>query len=140
MDLISSNKIVEVAGTWELGWSAPITEAVMWEMVMREFGVTQLHMTPVTGISKRWIKEYSTFKDLLDSTDLIPVFLDENGATELAEFEHPNNALYVFGKGTYSPFSSLAKEHISVRIDSVKPGMLWPHQALAIVLYDRSQK
>lgn len=132
--------MVEVAGIWELGWSAPITEAVQWEMVLREFGVERLNMTPVSGIKKRWINEYPSMEGLLDDRDLEPVFVDENGETELRDFDHPESALYVFGKITYSPFSDLAQEHRSIRIDSKKPGMLLPHQALAIVLYDRGSK
>lgn len=132
--------MIEVAGLWELGWSAPITEADQWDMVMRSFGVETLNMVPISGINKRWINEYPTMDALLADSDLTPVFVDENGEQELSEFEHPENALYVFGKATYSPFSNQAKQHLSVRIDCLKMGMLWPHQAAAIVLHDRSCK
>lgn len=132
---------VEVAGLWELGWSAPLTEVTQWEMVMREFGVDRLNMAPVSGISKRWVSEYPSINELLADRDhLTQVFVDENGGCELGDFLHPDDALYVFGKGTYSPFSALAKDSLSVRIGSVTPGMMWPHQAAAIVLYDRGNQ
>jgi len=130
--------MIEAAGLWELGWSAPITEAVLWEYVMREFGVERLNMAPVSGIDKRWIYEYENVELLLnDRSHLTPVFVDENATTELLEFDHPNDALYLFGKGTYSPFSAMAEEHLSLKIKSTKPGLMWPHQALAVVMYDR---
>jgi hypothetical protein len=132
---------VEIAGLWELGWSAPLTESVQWEMVLREFGVERLNMTPVSGIDERWVHEYPTLDELLaDRSHLVPVFVDEGGAVELKDFDHPPNVLYVFGKVTFSPFSAIAGEHTSIRIDSVKPGMLLPHQAAALVLYDRFSK
>jgi len=133
--------MIAVAGTWELGWQVPITESELWLMVLKEFKIHQLHMTPVTGIAKKWISEYSSFDELLSSLEsFTPVFVDENGATELDDFDHPEDALYVFGKGTYSPFSHRATQHLSVRIGTPKPGCLWPHQALAIVLHDRERK
>lgn len=133
--------MIGVAGIWELGWSVPIVEADMWQMSLREFGVKELHMTPITGIDKKWIHEYSTMDELLLANhDAVPVFVDEKAECELTYFTHPQDALYVFGKGNWSPFNNMAKDHASVRIGSTKPGMLWPHQALAIVLYDRLRK
>ena len=132
--------MVEVAGMWELGWSAPITEVTQWEMVMREFGLERLNMTPVSGIKNRRVAEYPTMGELVDDSSLEPVFVDERGETALQDFDHPEDVMYVFGKITYSPFSDLVKKHRSIRIETPKPGMLMPHQALAIVMYDRGRK
>lgn len=130
--------MIEVAGLWELGWSAPMTEAIQWEYAMREFGIERLNMTPISGVYKRWIHEYNHTEAILaDRSHLTPVFVDENAETELSDFKHPENALYLFGKGTYSPFSSKASEHLSVKINSTQPGLMWPHQALAVVMYHR---
>lgn len=132
---------VEIAGLWELGYSAPLSESVQWELLLREFGVERLNMTPVSGIDARWIYEYPTLDELMsDRSHLTPVFVDECGGVELQDFKHPEDALYVFGKLTYSPFNNLAQSHLSVRIDSPKPGMMFPHQAAALVLYNRFSK
>ena len=132
---------MEVAGIWELGWSAPKTEIELWRMAMRSFGLSRLNATPVTGIRDRLVCEYHSMEELLaDRSHLTPVFVDEGGTTELSEFDHPDSALYVFGKAAYSPFSARAKQGMSVRIDCPKMGMLWPHQALAVVMYDRERK
>jgi len=131
--------MIEVAGIWEQGWNVPLMEADQWEMVMAEFGVERLNMTPISGIDKPWIHEYPSIEELLaDRSHLTPVFVDESAEVELSEFEHPKDALYVFGRCSYSPFHG--HEGQAVKIQTVKPGMLWPHQAMAIVLYDRSQK
>jgi len=132
---------IEVAGLWEMGWSAPVTESVLWEYAMREFGISRLNMTPVSGIKKRWVFEYPSIEEILQDRDgLTPVFVDENAQTELRDFVHPSNALYVFGKGTYSPFSKMAEGHKSVKIGTPIPGLMWPHQALVVVMYDRAKR
>lgn len=134
---------VEVAGIWEVGWNVPLSESVLWEMVLMEFGVERLNMTPISGITtkgnKPWISEYRSLDEVIaDKTHLTPVFLNENAETTLQEFEHPEDVLYCFGRTSQTP---VAPDHaVSVRIDNVKPGCLWAHQACAVVLYDRSQK
>lgn len=135
--------MIEVAGMWELGWNTPIMEADLWEYAMREFGVEHLNMTPISGIATKWIEEYRTLDEVITAkSELTPVFVDEHGEVELEDFIHPKNALYIFGKGNFSPFSNMADKTgaQSVRIGSMKPGLLWPHQALAVVLYHRSKQ
>ena len=98
-------------------------------------------MTPVTGLQKKMLLEFHEWGDILEHhDDLTPVFIDENAGVSLVDFEHPEKALYVLGKANHSPFSTMSEDHVSVRIDCPKMGMLWPHQALAIVLYDRGLK
>lgn len=131
--------MIEIAGTWELGWSAPTTEMVLWWAVMRSYDITKLHMTPRSGLRHRLLEEHDNWDSILD-TSLTPVFVDEKANCELRDFQHPEKALYIFGKAAYSPFSNLAKNHCSIRIDCPKLGMLWPHQALAVVMNDRCSK
>lgn len=133
--------MVEVAGIWELGWSAPITEIEHWGMAMRSFGVERISMTPVTGVRFKLLDEYATWDAMLAAKSyLTPVFVDENSEVELRDFEHPEDALYVFGKANYAPLHTYGEGHLSVRIDCPLKGMLWPHQAMSVVLYDRDSK
>lgn len=129
--------MIEVGGTWELGWSAPKTEMDLWWAVMRTYEIPMLHMTPVSGVKHKMLTEHDSFEAMLATTELTPVFVDENAECELMEFEHPQDALYLFGKATYSPFSQLALGYHALRIEAPKVGMLWPHQALALVMHDR---
>lgn len=129
---------VEIAGVWELGWSAPITEYDQWWAVMRSFDISEMNMTPVSGIAKRGVNEYPTMEALIEAKPyLTPVFVHEDAECGLTDFIHPLDALYIFGKANYSPFKDQADGKMSVRIDCPKMGMLWPHQALSIVMYER---
>ena len=107
---------------------------------MREFGIERMNMTPVSGIKHKWLHEYPTLDKLIaDRSHLVPVAVDENGETEISDFDHPDNALYVCGRVSESCLARF--DGPSVRIDTpTNEGMLWPHQALAIVLLDRFRK
>jgi hypothetical protein len=120
------------------------------------FGVDQFYMNPNTGLGEdlknnhnqnlQFLYEKENIQEVLDENpSLTPVVIDENGDVELKDFTHPENSLYILGRVGYSP-----KEHfpniVSVRIPSwandpnSSYGLLHPHQALAIVLYDRKTK
>jgi hypothetical protein len=135
--------MVKVAGLWELGWNTPIKEMDLWEYPLREFNVSELIMSPVSGIKAK-VTEVPTIEEAIQNNpELVPVFCHEQGEYELSEFKHPEEALYIFGKANCSPFNNLHKPKgslsLQVRTPSSK-GMLWPHQAASIILYDRSQK
>jgi hypothetical protein len=131
--------MIEVAGTWDYGWAAPKTEFDQWWAVMRSYEIPMLHMTPASGMKHRMLTEHDSFEDMLKSTELTPVFVDEDADVELEDFDHPDNALYVFGKANYSPARTHGKGYMSVRIDCPKVGMFWPHQALALVMRERGR-
>lgn len=136
--------MIKVAGAWELGYSTPLVEFDHWAFMLRDFGVAEWYMSPVSGINKK----VTELKDILESIDLnpnlTPVFVDEDGQDLLPDFEHPENALYLLGKASYSPWVASNRVGLSVRIptQAVNPskGLLWPHQAIAITLYDRLLK
>ena len=134
---------VKVAGMWELGWSAPITEYDLWDMVIRDFCVDEFYMSPVSGI-QRTVTEVPDITDAIAANpNLVVVFVDEHADIPLADFVHPKDALYVFGKATCSAFLSMKRENdLAVRIEtnSGSVGLLWAHQAAAIILYDRLVK
>lgn len=131
--------MIKVAGVWELGWNTPIMEYDLWKFPMRDFGVDEWYMAPISGIQKGNITEVAFIKDAIHlNPDFTPVCIDENGTTDLEEFTHPENALYLLGKAGGSPN---ADSGFSVRIPTKEnKGLLWPHQAICIVLYDRLKK
>jgi tRNA(Leu) C34 or U34 (ribose-2'-O)-methylase TrmL len=135
---------VAVAGLWELGWSAPLTEADTWRFMLRDFDVDHWYMAPVSGIADPAVEEYPSMEAVLDEWrgKYTVVFVDESAPVELAEFHHPENALYVFGKANGSPYDvNRCEVDLAVRISTPeRKGLLWPHQAAAIVLYDRWRK
>ncbi len=131
----------KVVGCWELGWNTPICEYDLWAFPVRDFGCAEFIMTPVSGIGRSITEMPDVSEAILSNPELVPVFIDENGETPLPDFEHPKDALYILGKASFSPFASIGSGHASVRIPtSENKGLLWPHQAVTLVLYDRKLK
>lgn len=135
---------VAIAGLWELGHNAPISEAHLWEMVIRDFMVDEWHMSPVTGIEETLVEEWQDAAQMIKAMrELMPlVFVTESAATELADFKHPTDACYVFGKCNWSPFINLKSgDDLAVRVDTpADKGLLWPHQCATAVLWHRRQQ
>lgn len=132
---------VAVAGLWELGHAAPISEAPLWEHPLRDFAVDEWHMSPVAGIAGFEVTEWADAFEMIHSLrSRFPlVFVSEQADSELSEFIHPASACYVFGKANWSPFLSMATaEDHAIRIDTaLGSGQLWPHQCLVAALWHR---
>lgn len=140
----NKDSIVKVAGHWDLGWNTPIKEIDLWEYPLRDFEVDTFYMCPISGIQNNKVEERKDIQDVLDENPkLTAIFCDENAKTSLKDFKHPTKALYIFGRANFSPFLSLKrKKDKALKIETVSPdgGLLWGHQAAAIVLYDRMMK
>lgn len=150
--------MLKIAGVWDVWDNSAREFEVHWRHMLKHFGVDVFYMTPITGVA-------SVISRSLDSTEcrfaeclsiqylidknpkLTPVIVDERGDILLNDFEHPKNVLYVFGKVGWSPLDHLKNEgYPSIRIPSwskdpnLSLGMLHPHQAASIVLYDNRMK
>ena len=70
------------------------------------------------------------------------MFIDADAEVSLPDFQHPESAAYVLGKTNWSPFLTHKTDaDLAVSIPTVlNEGMLWAHQAVSIVLYDRMLK
>jgi len=135
--------MIVIAGMWELGWNTPIKEIDLWQYPLRDFGIDDFYMVPISGIKSKKVKEKPTLKSVIEENkNLKIIFVTEGGEYSLQEFKHPENALYIFGKTNYSPFNNMKiKDSISLKIETkLNGGMLWGHQAASIVLYDRMVK
>jgi len=134
--------MIKVVGCWEFGWNTPFMESNLWRFPLSDFGVDEWIMTPVSGIKSSKVIEFEDIVSVIDSNpELTVVFIDEEGETSLSDYCHPENALYILGRASYSPFKTLKERGESVRIETCKnKGLLWGHQAAGIVLYDRMKK
>ena len=129
--------MVVVAGTWELGWNTPIMEVDLWLFPLRDLGVTEFAMTPVSGIVNPKVKEFANFEEIAENYKLPIVIVEENGQTELKDFKHPKECIYMFGKANFNPQYNFPSAK-TLRIETAEnKGLLWPHQAASIVLYHR---
>ena len=140
---------VKVAGIWELNWNTPLCESHLWTFPLREFNIMDWAMCPVTGIkhnesnTKMNLTEYQTVPEMVEdfSGDCVRVFVDEKGETTLDEFEHPEDAIYFFGNAGRAPTDYKREGDLSVRLQTVtNNGVMWPHQILVAVMYDRQTK
>lgn len=137
---------VKIVGHWERSWRSPIEEYEMWIYPIREFGLTDFYMCPITGIqqSGRCFERHN-IDDVFTETDATHtrVFVDENATDLLPDFVHPTDALYIIGKTSYSPYLTHYREGIdkAVKIPSVSNnGGFWGEQAATMILYDRFLK
>jgi len=144
---------VAVAGHWELSWSSPIKEADLWNLPLRDFGVSEWWMWPVSGVRNNEQRTVQLFERdslrtiLEDNGDTTKVFVEAPGFFDfetvmLNEFEHPDDVLYIFGSAHFNPtVANMREDDVAVTIPTVEgKGVLWPHQCLVTVLYDRLVK
>jgi hypothetical protein len=133
--------VIKVAGLWELGYSAPLNEYDVWHVIMRAFEVDEWCMSPVSGLLGKQVTERAALETFIDENpDFTPVAINEHGDIPLQDFTHPENALYVLGKVGRSTLS-LGAVSVRVPVPSEEAyAILWPHQILSIVLYDRQVK
>jgi hypothetical protein len=136
---------VSVIGAWESGYSYPLIEAEHWRYPLREFGVTDWVMTPVSGIAVPEVREVPDMLVELQEQAVSRriVFVDEQGVTNMRDYTHPDAACYVFGRSGFSPMRAYGDvlEHDSIVIPAgAGLGLLWAHQAAIMVLYDREVK
>jgi hypothetical protein len=146
---------IRTIGHWELGWNTPIKEAELWNLLLRDFGVSDWYMWPVSGIrhnEKRSVNlhEFHDLKSILDfiiqdtpETEHVyfepynPVQHPEQGIS-LENFEHPKDVVYIFGSAHFNPTMYKRPQDHLVQIPTIhNKGVLWPHQCLAVCLYDR---
>lgn len=134
-----------IVGVWELGWNTPIKEVELWEYPLRDYGIEDFYMTPVSGIRSDYVQEVSDLQSKLQelrASGHQVVFVDERGDEELSAFTHPERAAYVFGKASFSPLIAYKQPGDKSVAIKTKHNLatLWPHQAATLVLHDRYRK
>lgn len=145
-----------VVGHWELGYNAPITEVPLWNLVLREFNVTEWWMWPVSGVRNTEeqsinFHERETLGEILDEVDGVRVFaegrnssfVDTLDSEWLHEFTHPDDpVVYILGSVYHNPVVSHWREgdlRLTIKTERDN-GVLWPHQCLLTILHDRMVK
>jgi hypothetical protein len=145
---------IRIAGHWEIGWNTPIKEAELWNFPLRDFGIKIWYMWPVTGIrhgESQWVKlrEKHSFEEILAENQDVPhVYMEPNNpcfkdkGSDLRDFQHPEDVLYVFGSNHFNPtVGHLREEDKMITLPTIRNnGVLWPHQVLVALLYDRMAK
>ena len=141
-----------VLAHWEWRDMVPMTEAPLWNLPLRDFGVVDWRMVPVSGIrnSERRVplREFPSYEEALEVDGLRRVFIEPRSTHEtpetvwLHDFEHPKECVYIFGSAHYNPAVMHRREGddvVSIKTVQDK-GVLWSHQAAVIALYDRCNR
>jgi hypothetical protein len=141
-----------VLAHWEWRDMVPMTEAPMWNLPLRDFGIVDWRMIPVSGIRngerKVTLLEFPTYGAALEVCTLQRVFIEPRSPHEVPEtmwlhdFEHPEECIYIFGSAHYNPAVMHRRpgdDVVSIKTVQDK-GVLWSHQAAVITLYDRTQR
>ena len=117
-------------------------EIDLWRFMMAEFIIDELIMSPISGITNNLVKEVVSLAQAIKDNPLLDVVhVTADADVDLADFAHPLNALYLFGTANLDTVSCMKEGHQAVRIPTVmNQAGLWPHQAAAIILYDRNLK
>jgi hypothetical protein len=109
-------------------------------------------MWPQSGVRNNerdvTLREYDSFHELLRSLpDLPRVYLEPEGhhtarGQWLHEYNHPEDAIYIFGSAHFNPvLAGREPRDTVVTIKTVgDKGVLWPTQCLVTVLHDRLVK
>lgn len=109
----------------EPSWMDENTDFRHWANITRAFGVELILLNP---------SDEMIFED-----DDIVVIVDEQGAVDIDDFNHPENCVYVFGRTHMNKLIENPHD-FSVRIDYEGHNCLFGSQACAIILKDRSRK
>lgn len=144
----------KIAGYWDVWFQHKESEYdISWRFMLKHFGADQAILIPNLGSVEKipldstqvQLIEMNSIEEVLScNKDLTPIMIDERGQTTLRDFQHPEDALYIFGRTGFNPVDSLNWEGQSVAIEGVEQfkseALLHPNQACAIVLYDRLRK
>lgn len=147
---------VKVAGYWDLWFSHRESEFdISWRFMLKHFAVDEVILMPDLGTCEKIslddsevaLVEMADVHELLAANShLTPVLVDERGTTHLHDFQHPTDALYIFGRTGGNPWDQLPDwTGATVLVESAPEQMntsawLHPNQACSIVLYDRLAK
>ena len=120
-----------------------------WSQILRAFNVTEVYELPGLGVPLQTSIGLETVDDVTHYHNAKIIVVQPEtadfvqGETFLAELEHPDEAIYVFG-GTQTRLTQHDLEDVDVAhyvyIPSPNKVDLFPSQAGAIVLWDRFWK
>ncbi len=140
--------MIVVASVWEHGWMYPLMEINLWRMMLRAFNIKYFYMSPISGIRKYpaiGFQEKETMEEILEENkELSRVFVSEKGDTNLIDFSHPKDCIYIFNRSGGADtlrFKERNDDSVFINVPNNKEkGLLWGHQACSIILYDRYLK
>jgi hypothetical protein len=115
--------MVILAALREKGWFDVRTEKMMW-----------------SNLSRSYNAEYqlvSTFEEIQYPNNAKIIILDESADILLEEFQHPENAVYVFGRSTLNQIQDNVPHDYAVRLRTPNPKDIFGISVACAVLFSR---
>jgi len=139
---------------WDSGWFHPQTELNLWHDLAMSFSADLLVMVPDLKVYDYQDIAFEKFEDvesaLAEHSDLTAVFLEPKDiiesnnltGTSLVDFQHPQDALYLFGNSGRSNIGlyDASQGHQLVYVPTPISRQFWSVQVAAIVSFDRAKK
>ena len=113
----------KVIGMYEGGWMDSRTDRRMWDNLCRAYGA-ELQMV-------------NDWSEAIVPVGFTVVVCDEEGKTDLADFTHPEDAVYAFGKSREGLGYLMQSQGVSLRITTPNSVSMFGVSAAAIILEDR---
>ena len=126
--------MVTLVGFWEYGWLEPKVELFMFRQLCAAYKVDRLVMIPTLLGPRTSVDQYDTLEEALESCSGERIFLEPSGSEHLDTFDHPEDAVYIFGKAM---ISNRHEEGKMVRINTPSMTDMFAVNAAAIVLDNR---
>ena len=131
-----TSKMVVVASIWEEGWFDNQTELNLWHFPLKDLGVDEFAMTPISSLNTNKVTEFGSVEELIQHYQLPVIIGTEHGDCSLKNFNHPKDALYLFNRTSGGNLN--INPDYTLKINTyLNKGLLWGHQAASIILYDR---
>jgi tRNA pseudouridine-54 N-methylase len=131
--------MITVISRWEFGWLDPSVEAFMWKQLTKAYKVDQVIFAPTRLENRLFPIQKDSIEEAIASAQGKKVFLIPGEGNDLASFEHPDDAVYIFGNAMNGNQQE-AEGEIQVQINTPAPIDFFAINAAAIVLYDRRVK
>jgi hypothetical protein len=130
---------------WESTWmDAERTERRLWKQTIQAFAVDRWGMCPAHGGPFTSPVQHDSLASMLAAHPGRKTFLIPPGrilrTAGLAEYEHPADAIYVFGRAGETLVQHVTDGDDVVTIFTPGSAVMFGHVALAAVLYDRLVK
>lgn len=118
--------MIKIVAFKERTWMPEITDFRQWDHLCRSYGA-ELQMV-------------TDFHEIIIPNNHKIVILDEPSETNLEDFEHPEDVVYVFGRTGLNDLAEKFKSDYQVKINYEPNIPLFGIASGAIVLYDRYLK
>jgi len=133
--------VITLVSLWENGWLDPEVEAFAWKQMSSAYSVDDIVFSPYLLQRRLKPRQAKTMDEALGMVTGELVFLIPEIGTPLDKFDHPEEAVYIFGNAKQGNRDVVDRHGgYVVHIPTPKQVDIFGINAAAIVLADRERK